>query len=125
MAGWTCPQSGWPPASARVRPPDTRLDTVSAGRFLPRTPGSGWRATDMADLSTVRSTGQPQFKVTAYPMGLDPVGTAAAKRRTPPAPSVRPCAWPAGYGNPCGLHVLALTGQDGNAHAPSANPSRY
>jgi hypothetical protein len=57
-------------------------------------------------------------------MGLDPVRTAAAKRRTPPAPSVRPCVWPAGHGQPRGLHVLALTGQDGNAHAPFGQPSR-
>jgi hypothetical protein len=38
----TCPQSGWPPASARVQSPDTRLDTVSADQFLLRTPGIGW-----------------------------------------------------------------------------------
>jgi hypothetical protein len=55
-------------------------------------------------------------------MGLDPVRTAAAKRRTPPAPSVRPCVWPAGHGQTRGLHVLALTGQDGNAHAPFGQP---
>jgi hypothetical protein len=30
--------------SARVRTPDTRLDTVSADQFLLRTPGSGWPA---------------------------------------------------------------------------------
>jgi len=39
----TCPQSGWPPASARVPPPDTRLDTISADQFLLRTPGQ-WLA---------------------------------------------------------------------------------
>jgi hypothetical protein len=38
----TCPQSGWPPASARVPSSDTRLDTVSDDQFLLRTPGSGW-----------------------------------------------------------------------------------
>jgi hypothetical protein len=78
----------------------------------------------MADPSSVRSAGHPQFKVTASPMGLDPVRTAAAKRRTPPAPSVRPCVWPAGHGQPRSLHVLALTGQHGNVHAPFGNPSR-
>jgi hypothetical protein len=36
------PQSGWPPASARVPSSDTRLDTVSDDQFLLRTPGSGW-----------------------------------------------------------------------------------
>lgn len=36
--------SGWPPASARVQSPDTRLDTVSADPFLLRTPSSGWPA---------------------------------------------------------------------------------
>jgi hypothetical protein len=81
----------------------------------------------MADLSTVRSAGHPQFDVTAQPMALDPVRTATAKRRTPPEPSVRPCAWPAGHGRPRGLHVLALTGQDRKgqqcACSPSANPS--
>jgi hypothetical protein len=64
------------------------------------------RAMDLADLFTVRSAGHPQFEVTAQPMGLDPVRTATANRRTPPAPSVRPCARPAGHGNPRGLHVL-------------------
>jgi hypothetical protein len=38
----TCPQSGWAPASGRVRPPDTRLRIVSADQSLLRTPGSGW-----------------------------------------------------------------------------------
>jgi hypothetical protein len=90
-----------------------------------RHPAVAGRATDMADPSTVRSAGHPQFNVTAQPMGTDPVRTAAAKRRTPPAPSVRPCVWPAGHGQPRGLHVLALTGQDGNAHAPFDQPSRY
>jgi hypothetical protein len=49
-------------------------------------------------------------------------GRRAAKRRTPPAPSVRPCVRSAGHGQPRGLHVLALTGQDGNAHAPFGQP---
>ena len=57
------------------------------------------------------------IEVTAQLMGLDPVRTAAAKRWTPPAPSVRPCAWPSGHGQLRGLYVLALTRQDGNAHA--------
>jgi hypothetical protein len=42
MACRTCPQSGWPPASARMRPSDIRLDTVSADQLLLRTPGSDW-----------------------------------------------------------------------------------
>ena len=42
MAYRTCPRSGWTPASARVRPPDTRLDIVSADQFLLWTPGTGW-----------------------------------------------------------------------------------
>jgi hypothetical protein len=57
-------------------------------------------------------------------MGTDPVRTAAAKRRTPAASSVRPCVRPAGHGQPRALHVLALTGQDGNADAPVGTPSR-
>ena len=55
-------------------------------------------------------------------MGMDLARTAAAKRRTPPAPSVRPCVRSAGHGQPRGLHVLALTGQHGNAHAPFGQP---
>jgi hypothetical protein len=65
MACRTCRQSVWTPASATVRPPDTRLDTVSADQFLLRTPGSRCRVPDMADLSTVRTAGHPQFTVTA------------------------------------------------------------
>jgi hypothetical protein len=106
------PQSGWPlpPGCGRRTPPGHRLrrsvppaDTAVAGR-----------ATDMADLSTGRTSpvrGDPQ------PMGLHPVRTAAAKRRTPQAPSVRPCAWPAGHDQLRGLDILALTRQDGNVHA--------
>jgi hypothetical protein len=103
--------------SARVRTPDTRVDIVSADQFLLRTPGSGWPAEGHGG-SLDRPVGRtPQFKVTAQPMGLDPVRTAAVKRRTPSASSVRPCVWPAGHGQPCGLLILAMTGQDGNAHA--------
>jgi hypothetical protein len=108
--------------SRRVRPPDTRLDIVAADQFLLRTPGSGCRVTDMA---TSRASGRPdtpQFTVTAQPMGTDPVRTAAAKRRTPPAPSVQPCVRSAGHGQPHGLHVLAPTGYDGPAHAPFGQP---
>jgi hypothetical protein len=125
MACRTCPQPVWPPASARVRPPDTRLDTVSADQFLLRTTASGWPG-DGHGGPLDRPVGRtPQFKVTASPMGLDPVRTATAKRRTPPAPSVRRAAWPSATAIHVGLFILALTGQDGNAHAPSANPSRY
>jgi hypothetical protein len=122
MACRTCPQSGWPPASTRVRPPDTPWTPSPPISSSCGHPAVAGRAPDMADLSTVRT---PQFKVTAQPMGLDPVRTATAKRRTPPAPSVRPAARPSGHGKPRGLHVLALTGQHGNAHAPSASPRRY
>jgi hypothetical protein len=129
MACRTCPQSGWPPASTRVRPPDTRLDTVAADQFSCGHPGSGWPG-DGHGGPLHRPVGRtPQFKVTASSMGLDPVRTATAKRRTPPAPSVRPCAWPSGRG----LFSLALTGQDGHAHArlrptqalPAAGPARH
>jgi hypothetical protein len=79
-------------ASARVWPPDTRLDTVSADQFLLRTPDSGWPG-DIHGGPLKRPVGRTsQFKVTALPMGLDLVWTAAANRRTPLAPSVRPCA---------------------------------
>ena len=57
-------------------------------------------------------------------MSTDPVRTATAKRRTLPPPSVRPCAWPADHGQPRCPPILALTGQDDNAHARFANPSR-
>jgi hypothetical protein len=87
MACWTCRQSVWAPACARVRPPDTRLDIVSADQFLCGHPAAAGRVTDMADLSSVRSAGHPESNVTAQPMGLDPVGTAAAKRRTPQRPA--------------------------------------
>jgi hypothetical protein len=102
----------------QVRPPDTRLDTVSADQSSCGHPALAGRATDMADLSTVRSAGHPQFKVTAQPMGTDPVRTATAKRQTPPPPCVRPCAWSASHGQPRCPLILALTGQDDNAHAP-------
>jgi hypothetical protein len=102
--------------------PDSRLDIVAADRFLLRTPGSGWPG-DGHGGPLDRPVGRtPRFKVTAEPMGPDPVRTAAATRRTPPAPSVRPCVWPAGHGQPRGLHVLALTGRDGNAHARFGQP---
>jgi hypothetical protein len=100
-------------ADAR-HPPGHRLRPISSSCGHPAVAG---RPRDMADRSTVRSAGHPQFKVTAQPMGLDPVRTAAVKRRTPSASSVRPCVWPAGHGQPCGLLILAMTGQDGNAHA--------
>jgi hypothetical protein len=86
----TCPQSSWTPASARMRPPDTRLGTVSADQSLLRTPRSGWPGD---------GHGRPHSD-----------GQAAD---TSSAPSVRPCARPASHG----LHVLALTGHDGNGHA--------
>jgi hypothetical protein len=116
-----------PPGCGRRTPAWT---PSPADQFLLRTPGSGWPGDGHGDLSTVRT---PQFKVTAQLMGLDPVRTATAKRRTPPAPSVRPAAWPSGHGNPRGLFTLALTGQDGNAQCsfgqpqppPAAGPTRH
>jgi hypothetical protein len=96
----------------------------SADQFLLRTPGSGWPGGGHGG-PLERPVGRTsQFNVTAQPMGTDPVRTAAAKRRTPPAPSVRPCVWPAGHGQPRGVHVLALTGQDSNAHAPFGQPQQ-
>jgi hypothetical protein len=41
MACRTYRQSVWASASARVQPPDTHLDIVSADQFLLRTPGNG------------------------------------------------------------------------------------
>jgi hypothetical protein len=122
MACRTCPQSGWPPlppGCGRPTPAWTPSPPISSSCGHPAVAG---RPRDMADRSTVRSAGHPQFKVTAQPMGLDPVRTAAVKRRTPSAPSVRPCVWPAGHGQPCGLLILAMTGQDGNAHVPFGQP---
>jgi hypothetical protein len=125
MACRTCRQSIWTPASARVRPPDTRLDTVSADESPLRRPGSRWPG-DGHGGPLKRSVGRtPQFNVTAQPIGMDPVRTAATKRRTPPAPSIRPCVRSAGHRQPRGLHVLALTGQEAMRMLPSANPSRY
>jgi hypothetical protein len=82
------PQSGWPPGfrqgAVAGHPPGHRLR-----RSVPPadTRAVAGRLTDMADLLTVRSAGHPQFDVTAQPMGLDPVRTVTAKRRTPPTPS--------------------------------------
>lgn len=78
-----------PPGCGRRTPAWTPSPPTNSSCGHPAVAG---RATDMADLSTVRSAGHPQFKVTASPTGTDPVRTATAKRRTPPAPSVRPCA---------------------------------
>jgi hypothetical protein len=58
----TRPKPGSPPTSARVRPSDTPLDTVSADQSPCGHPAAAGRATDMADLSTVRSAGHPQFR---------------------------------------------------------------
>ena len=127
MACRTWPQSGWlpaPPGCGRRTPAWT---PGSADQVLLRTPGSGWPG-DGHGGPLERPVGRTrQFNVTVQPMGTDPVRTAAAKRRTPPAPSVRPCVWPAGHGQPRGVHVLALTGQDRTAMRmlPSANLSSY
>jgi hypothetical protein len=120
----TCPQSGWSPASARVRPPDTRLDIVSADQFLLRTPGSGWPG-DGHGGPLDRPVGRTSpVQGDRLADGYGPVRTAAVKRRTPPTPSVRPCVRSAGHGQPRGLDVLALTGQHGNAHAPFGQPQQ-
>jgi hypothetical protein len=100
-----------PPGCSRRTPAWTPSPPTSSSCGHPAVAG---RATDMADLSTVRTS---QFKVAAQPMGTDPVRTATAKRRTPPPPSVRPCAWPADHGQPRCPLILAMTGQDDNAHA--------
>jgi hypothetical protein len=122
MAFRTCPQSGWTPASARVRPPDTRLDTVSADQSLLRTPDSGWSGAGHGgplDRPVGRTPGP--WDRQADGSGPRPDGGG---QRTPPAPSVRPCVRSAGHGQPHGLHVLALTGQDGTADTPFGTPSR-
>jgi hypothetical protein len=68
---------------------------------------------------TFRPSGRPDIPSSMGPpsrwvwTGPDSDGQAVDT----PAPSVRRCAWPAGHGRPRGLHVLALTGQDSNAHA--------
>jgi hypothetical protein len=124
MACRTCPQSGWPPASARVRPPDTRLDTVSADQFLLRTPGSGWTADRHGVPLDCPVAWTPQFKVTAqHGSGPGPDGDSqAADTSSAQRPPRRLAIWPRQSTRP--VHPV-LTGQDGNAHAPSANPSRY
>jgi hypothetical protein len=127
MACRTWPQSGWPPAPPGCGRRTPAWTPGSADQVLLRTPGSGWPG-DGHGGPLERPVGRtPQFNVTVQPMGTDPVRTAAAKRRTPPAPSVRPCVWPAGHGQPRGVHVLALTGQDRTAMRmlPSANLSSY
>jgi hypothetical protein len=129
MACRTWPQSGWPPAPPGCGRRTPAWTPGSADQVLLRTPGSGWPG-DGHGGPLERPVGRTrQFNVTVQPMGTDPVRTAAAKRRTPPAPSVRPCVWPAGHGQPRGVHVLALTGQDrtgqdGNAHAPFGQPQQ-
>jgi hypothetical protein len=127
MACRTWPQSGWPPAPPGCGRRTPAWTPGSADQVLLRTPGSGWPG-DGHGGPLERPVGRTrQFNVTVQPMGTDPVRTAAAKRRTPPAPSVRPCVWPAGHGQPRGVHVLALTGQDRTAMRmlPSANLSSY
>jgi hypothetical protein len=125
MAYRTCPRSGWAPASARVRLPDTRLDTASADQSLQRTPGSDWPGNGHGGPleRPVGRTSPVQGDRLADGYGPRPDG--GGKWRTPPAPRVRPCVWPAGHGQPRGRHVLAVSGQDANADAPFGNPSRY
>jgi hypothetical protein len=104
------PQSGWPPTSARVRPPDTRLDTVSTEQSPLRTPGSRWPG-DGHGGPLHRPVGRtPPVRGDRPADGSGPGPDSGGKRRTPPAPSVRPCLWPAGHGQPRGLYVLAMTG---------------
>jgi hypothetical protein len=108
MACRTCPQSVRAHACARVRPPDTRLDIVPADRSVPPADTRQRLAGRRTWRTLVRPVGRtPPVQRDRLPMGTDLVRTAAAKRRTPPAPSVRLCVWSAGHGQPRGLRVLA------------------
>jgi hypothetical protein len=130
MARRTCPPSGWPPASARVRPPDTRLDTVPADQFLLRTPPAvaGRRRTGQ----TSPPSGRPDTPVQSDrltdgsgpgPDGERQAADTSSAQRPPMRLAIRPR----------GRFILTLTGQDGHAHArlrqpqalPAAGPDRH
>jgi hypothetical protein len=101
---WWAPREPRPCLAGHARSPSERplppgcgrrtpsLDTVSADQFLPRTPGIGLtgRRTWRTSRPSGRRTSPVQGDRLAY--GYAPVRTATAKRRTPPAPSTRPCA---------------------------------
>jgi hypothetical protein len=93
MAYRTCPRSGWTPASARVRPPDTRLDIVSADQFLLWTPGTGWPG-DGHGGPLERPVGRTSpVQGDRLPMGTDPVRTAA-DTSSAQRPTMRPVSRP-------------------------------
>jgi hypothetical protein len=118
MACRTCPQSGWPPTSARVRPPDTRLDTVSADQSPLRTPGSRWPGgghggpldRPVGRTSPVRGDRPADGSGPGPDSGGQAADTSSAQRPTMPLASrPRPTTRPARPG--------PLSRQDGNAHA--------
>jgi hypothetical protein len=77
------------------------------------------RATDMADLSTVQSAGHPQFNRDRLADESGPGPDGDGQAADTPAPSVRPCARPAGHGQPRGLLIPALTGQEACPCSPT------
>jgi hypothetical protein len=118
MACRTCPQSGWPPTSARVRPPDTRLDTVSADQSPLRTPGIRWPGDGhggpldrpVGRTSPVRGDRPADGSGPGPDSGGQAADTSSAQRPTMPLASrPRPTTRPARPG--------PLSRQDGNAHA--------
>jgi hypothetical protein len=118
MACRTCPQSGWPPTSARVRPPDTRLDTVSADQSPLRTPGSRWPGgghggpldRPVGRTSPVQGDRPADGSGPGPDSGGQAADTSSAQRPTMPLASrPRPTTRPARPG--------PLSRQDGNAHA--------
>jgi hypothetical protein len=126
MACRTCRQSVWAPASARVRPPDTRLDIVPADQFLLRTPGSAWPG-DGHGVPLERPVGRTspvQCDRTADGSGPSPdSGGQAADTSSAQRPTMRLASWPRPTTRPT-RPGPDRTGQQ-CACSPSANPSRY
>jgi hypothetical protein len=111
--------------SARVRTPDTRLDTVSADQFLLRTPGSGWPAEGHGGPldRPVGRTSPVQGDRLADGSGPGPDGGGqAADTFSVQRPTMRLASWPRPTMRP------AHPGHDRTgrqcACSPSANPSR-
>jgi hypothetical protein len=124
MACRTCRESVWallPPGCGRRHSPGHRLR-----RPVPlRTPGSGWPG-DGHGRPLERPVGRtPAVQCDRPADGSGPGPDGGGQAVDTSAPSVRPCAWPAGHGQPRGLHVLALTGPDRTAMPmlPSATPA--